>query len=258
MSASLYSELQSCAAQSGLNLCGLVDAERFDRCQPPDWRVRRLLPECGTVVVLGSGGRQFWQQLVARHGCRLAPGQNPLQEHTLRCAEKVLGRLDGQLRPARLVLPEDRESLNFVQLAEAAGFGIVSPVTHVLLHPKFGNWVSLRAALLLPGHPFGALDDASVSSTWAPCSNCPRPCVSACPAGVRDGVGGADHQRCVAHRQDGDCEVSCGVRRACPVGREHRYSEEEEAMRQACSLMASRRGAWLQWLRFVPRFFRMR
>jgi hypothetical protein len=46
------------------------------------------------------------------------------------------------------------------------------------------------------------------------------------------------------------------VRRACPVGTEHRYATDEEAHRQAHSLFAMRKWYGLGIWRFVPRFLR--
>lgn len=255
---STLSELRNRAAADGLNLCGIVDAQRFDRCQSPDWRVRRLLPECGTVVLLGSGGRQFWQQMLEHSGRPRspAPGYHPVRDHARRCVDRLVGFLrEQQLRPL-VVLPEDKATLNFVQLAEAAGFGTVSPVMHLLLHPTFGSWVSLRAALLLEGYPFGAVPDASLHAAWQPCSRCDRPCVTACPIGVHDGSGGSDFGRCAEHRDSGECATGCSARQACPVGVEHRYSTDEEAHRQAYNLFAMRKWYGLGIWRFVPRFLR--
>ena len=111
-------------------------------------------------------------------------------------------------------------------------------------------------ALLLPGKPFGELRDASLTRSFQPCLTCHRPCLESCPAHVYDGKGGADLQTCALHRHAGNCETGCEVRRACPVGAEHRFGPEEERHRHAYSLFTMRKhfglGAW----KFVPRGFR--
>lgn len=55
--AELLTEVRAFAAQRGLNLLGLVDAKRFDQSQPCDARSAAWLSGCGTLLVLGSGGR---------------------------------------------------------------------------------------------------------------------------------------------------------------------------------------------------------
>jgi epoxyqueuosine reductase QueG len=258
MSSPLLVQLQERAAAAGLNLCGLVDARRFDACQCPDWRASRLLPDVGTIVVLGSGGSAFWQRMVASQGEPLAPHPryHPVQDYAMAQVRELAAMLQQHGTATAVVQPEAKATLNFVQLGEAVGFGTVSPVIHILIHPQFGPWVSLRAALLCAGLPFGPVADASIARTWQPCCNCSKPCVAGCPTNVHDGSGNSDFHRCAVHRDAGNCDSGCSVRRACPVGAEYRYGPKEEAHRHAYSLFAMRKwfglGAW----RFVPKFLR--
>lgn len=258
MESPLLAHLRGRAAQAGLNLCGLVDARAFDACQCPDWRASRLLPAVGTILVLGSGGREFWASMVQANGAPRPPqpGYHPVQDFALGVLRELVATLAAAGAPACIVQPEDKATLNFVQLGEAAGFGTVSPVIHLLIHPRFGPWVSLRAALLVTGQPFGAVPDASLAGSWQPCCNCHRPCVSSCSVTVHSAEGHSDYARCAVHRHAGNCESGCNSRRACTIGKEYRYGPQEEAHRHAYSLFAMRKwyglGAW----RFVPRFLR--
>ena len=135
---------------------------------------------------------------------------------------------------------DDRHTLNFRQLGEMAGFGVISPVIGHLLHPEFGPWVSLRAAIVCGGAPFGPVDAAPLAD-FEPCNVCKRPCVAACPAGVYDDADRPALVRCADWRIAGGCEGRCESLRACPIGAEHRYSPEEEAFRQAYSMFRIRR-----------------
>ena len=149
--------------------------------------------------------------------------------------------------------------MNRGSLAEAAGFGTVSPVSGLLLHPQFGPWLRLRAAILVDGMPFGPIADASIADGFRPCCTCHRPCLDACPASVLDGLGHQDLVRCADHRHAGGCSAGCGSRMACPVGGEHRdappaqpvhaHTQDLRGMRRWLGL-----GAW----RFVPAFLRAR
>lgn len=258
MSSSVLAQMQAHCNAAGLNLFGVVDAMRFDAAQPVESRASQLHPGCGTIVVLGSGGGAFWQRMVASNGTPRppAPHYHPVQEFAVAQTRMAQAQLQAAGIRSRLVQPEDRKTLNFVQLGEAAGFGTVSPVIHILLHPRFGPWISLRAALLLEGTPFGPIADASLQDRFQPCCGCEKPCIAACPVGVHDGFGAADFSRCAHHRHAGNCAAGCNVRRACPIGADERYVAEEEAHRHAYSLFAMQKWYGLGSWRFVPRFLR--
>jgi hypothetical protein len=109
--------------------------------------------------------------------------------------------------------------------------GTVSPVIHRLLHPRYGPWVSVRAALLLRGQPFGPIADAAISATFQPCSTCARPCLQACPAQVHDGAGHSSFDRCHEPRAAGGCTDCCQVVRTCPIGSSERAPADVERAR---------------------------
>jgi hypothetical protein len=252
---SLLLDIRRSAQDAGMNLVGAVPAPTFDATQPCGRRVEEFLPGCGTVLVLGSGGKEFWSRLcdqVRVEEPKPSPSHHPVNAYTASIAGNILDELGAQGCRGRAVYPDDRRSLNFLQLAESAGFGTVSPVIGLLLHPDFGPWVSLRAALLLQGEPFGSLDDRSLGDSFSPCVDCARPCVQACPVGVHDGRGGADLRACASHRHRGNCAGGCDVRRACPVGAQHRYDSAEERFRHAYSLFAMRRHFGLGLWKLVP------
>ncbi|HEX6813721.1 MAG TPA: hypothetical protein VF384_19025 [Planctomycetota bacterium] len=256
MSSSLLVAAQQHASSTGFNLFGIVDAERFDAWQPREQRTTTLLPNCGTVIVLGTGGRASRCSRDPDGG--LASGGPPQDVRAFeRAAAKTLaGMLLSRSVRSRLVEPVLGHRLNFVRLAEAAGFGTVSPVSGLLLHPEFGPWLSVCAALLLDGRPFGPVVDASITDRFQPCCNCDKPCLTACPASVHDGFGNMDLDRCFGHRVLGGCASGCGSRRACPVGADHRDQIGPDVHRYTQAIVTTQR--WLGWCfaRFVPRFLR--
>ena len=234
MRSSLLAKVQHEAVGAGLNLLGLVDAARFDSCQPKEQRTSRLVTKCGTIVVLGSGGRAFWQQpALTDASVRVAVRGI---EATLASAA-VASRAFASCRPGQL---------SFARLGEAAGFGSISPVSGFLVHPHFGPWIGIRAVVLVDGHPFGPIVDASITDRFHPCCGCSRPCVDACPGDAHSA---------------GNCNTSCLRRTACPVGAEHRAVARETA-RPACAAPSMPQiGAPFVWgvsfvWRFVPKFFR--
>jgi hypothetical protein len=207
---SLLSDAQHSALRVGLNLFGVVDASRFDRSQPKDLRIRNRWPRCGTAIVLGSGGA--------------ATAREPHQ------VERDVAAIGAMLQQARLPftvsVPAQRE-LSFARLAEAAGLGTISPVTGLLLHPHFGPWVAVWAALLVDGQPFGQVADASLTDEFQPCCTCKQPCREAHPA--------AD---------------------VCPIGSEHRAGARWVMLEPGAGRCAPLNWLQLTVRRLLPRFLR--
>lgn len=260
MVSTLLTEARELAAQAGLNLFGTVSAARFDECQPCDRRVRGLRADCGTVVVLGTGGRQFWQAYAAHGGRTDLPAQAAAAAADrfarLQAKELLLWLQQRDVRGA-VVEPGAAGGVRFACLGEAAGLGTVSPVTGQLLHPEFGPWLALRALLLLDGEPFGPVPNASIAHRFQPCCGCSRPCVSACAPQACDGEGQKDLERCAPHRDAGNCETGCNTRLACPLGANHRDADGEYAHRHEQTLAVLRRLAGLGLWRLVPRSWRL-
>lgn len=258
MASSLLQEARQRSEQVGLNLFGLVRAERFDACQPCDRRVQQLRAGCGTVVVLGTGGRQFWQRFRAQAEARTGePPALAADRFARRLAHELAAWLAMQGVTGSVIEPGARTSIRFSCLGEAAGLGVVSPVTGHLLHPDYGPWIALRALLLLDGEPFGPIQNASIAHRFQPCCGCARPCIAACVPGSFDGNGRQDLLRCATHRDAGNCESGCNTRLACPVGAEHRDGPDEHAHRHTQPLPQLRRAAGLGVWRFVPRSWRV-
>lgn len=248
--------LRLLANRNGLNLFGLVDAARFDRTRPPELRIGALLPACGSVLVLGTGGSRPAFEFERQHPERARPmdarTSDLMVEASVRVIRYELGRLGVR---ARYVGPEEAR-VPFGPLGEAAGFGVVSPVSGMLLHPEFGPWLRVRAALLLEGEPFGPVADAALPSSFKPCCGCDKPCVSACPPRAIAGDGGKDRRRCAEYRFTGGCEDGCRVRQACPMGAEHADLPEHPLHAHSVDKATLARRYGLGWRRFVPRALR--
>ncbi|MCA8943266.1 MAG: hypothetical protein KDB80_11955 [Planctomycetes bacterium] len=230
------------ARARGLDLVGVVDPHAFDGCQPAGRRASDHVPDCESIIVLGSGGRRCWEHLneirPAEFADGPAEGHHPIDRWSLEVAEELAGALGDLADGHSIVLPNDDRTLNFVQLAEMAGFGTVSPVIHQLLHPDYGPWVSLRAALLLRTRPFAPFDPTT-AAPFEPCHDCHKPCLLGCPVDAYSSTKGP-FSVCADHRIAGGCADGCGVRRDCCIGREHRYGPNEEAFRHAYSLYVMR------------------
>lgn len=248
------SSLQERLAPTGLNLVGATTAMAFDAAQPTGRRIRELAPRCGTLVVVASGGPAFWQHCRAESGQPGGPPGASYESAADRCARLAADArawLDARGVRAELACPARNPNFNFVQMAEMAGLGVVSPVSNWLMHPHYGPWVGVRFALLLDGMPLGSVH-RRLAGEYLPCDGCHQPCVEACPADVC-ASGTFDDLMCRVHRRAGGCNTGCGMKMACPRGADHRYGEDEERYRQAAVERAARA---LGWWKFVPKGMR--
>jgi methylmalonic aciduria homocystinuria type C protein len=99
----------------------------------------------------------------------------------------------------------DGAFLPFQRFAVAAGVGSLSE-TNLVVHPVYGPWFALRAAILVAG-------EAPPVTPCPPVCRCDAPCRQA----LSRAIGTIDWRAWLA------------VRDACPVGREYRYSEDQLA-----------------------------
>ena len=97
----------------------------------------------------------------------------------------------------------------------------------LLIHPKWGLWHSYRGALGLHQR----LELAPRENTGHPCEDCrDRPCLSACPVSAFAPERPYDYVACRQYLEAGEADCltrACTARRACPIGREMRYSERQ-------------------------------
>ncbi len=236
--------LHEVLAPFGLNLVGVAAVAEYEAGVPETAALRHYFPAAVSAIVIGNGGGDFWRAYTAymrAHPDR-AVGPDPLDTFTRHVVETVACpwlAADG-IRP-EIVYPFAAVKVSFMRLAACAGLGVPS-VLGVLIHPTFGPWIALRAALLvteqltLPGPATG----------FDPCPTCTqRACVSACPAGAVS-ERGWDAPTCADYRGSlaDPCAPMCHARFQCVIGREHRYPAEAAAHHQAhvrAALLSSRR-----------------
>lgn len=232
-------------APHGLNLVGTTDRARYDAVAPRGWALGPQAPEARTVVVIGNGGRGLWDAFQRARRGQGATASDPLDAFTRAVVTQAVAPLAHRLGASmRIVFPFEMRppALSFMHLAECAGLGRRS-LLGVLVHPEFGPWIALRAALLVPV----ALEAPRPADGFDPCPTCvERPCIAACPGGAI-GPTGWDVPRCAAHRLSGagdGCDAACHARIACVLGPGHRYPPEAQAFHQAAArpAMAAHRG----------------
>jgi hypothetical protein len=246
--ASLVTALGARCAAAGFDVLGAAPVAAYDALVGPAHALAPSYSAFPTALVVGNGGGALWRAFrrhVAAH-----PGEgalpDPVDSYTRREVDAaVAATLGAAAIPHRVLyafrFPDD--PVSFRRLGEAAGLGSPS-LLGLLVHPVYGPWMALRAAVLVPF----AVDLDRPAAGFDPCPACvERACMPACPAGAVDG-GGWDVPRCAAHRArpEDACAPRCHARFDCVVGRAHRYPHEALAYHQARArgpLVASARGS---------------
>ena len=221
--------LQGPLGALGLNVLLPVAPDAFDVAAAP-LRLDRLLPEAAGALVVGAGGRAFFELFAAAP--EAADGAaNPLDRYTARVIARAVGEALTPLAVAYAVhFPFGaRPLIPFQRLGRAAGLGGPGPLG-LQIHPHFGPWWAYRALVVLdrPLPPGSMLGDG--------CAGCEAPCVAACPAGAVARTG-FDVAACHARRLVAEpCRLSCAARIACVRGPEHRYRDEQLAFHMRASM----------------------
>jgi hypothetical protein len=212
--------------RAGFNVFGAIPAQRYDDLVTASWRRAAQCPGARGVVIVGSGGPALFDAFARSPEATLS--DDPLDAYTRRVIESEAPRLGA---PSRALFPFDRTGegyADFGSLGRAAGLGAPSRLG-MILHPVFGPWFALRAAILLPAE----FTSPALPEGFDPCHGCPAPCTLICPASAptRDGF---DRAACAETRSaTPGCRLRCDARRACVIGPEHAYSKAAEAHHMA-------------------------
>ncbi|MCU1279580.1 MAG: Ferredoxin [bacterium] len=165
-------QLAEALAPYGYNGFGVIARARFDAAAPPPFRCDVIHPPARSVLVVATAGpwhfRAFVEWIAVDPIARLARQPHPLDAFTA----DVFARLE--LPGARVVFPTFNAPLvlDFVKMAELAGLGRPSEIG-LLVDPRFGPWLSLRAAIFTPEE---LPDDVATSLGARACDGCPAPC----------------------------------------------------------------------------------
>jgi hypothetical protein len=233
--------VKKCGAPYGLNLVGAVPVDRYNGAVAPHLQSHAIDPQARSIIVIGNGGGDFWRAY--RRQVEQDPGwelrDDPLDDFTREVIEReIVAPLSAGGGRCGVVYPfTSGPNLHFMELGRLAGIGGPS-LLGVLIHPVYGPWIALRAALLMAQ----TLDQPADARGFDPCPGCvPRTCMPACPVGaVSDG--GWDVIKCLKHQVEAapDCSDGCYSRLRCVVGPQHRYPEDEIRHHQGRALRSMR------------------
>jgi cyanocobalamin reductase (cyanide-eliminating) / alkylcobalamin dealkylase len=202
-------EVAARCAIGGIDLSAVTSAGAYDALVDVPFRLGA--PVDATVLVLGNT-RALWPHLerfLRDHG----PLDDPVDTYVIHTVHAATADVRDLLDIRFSHEPPPRR-IAIQRLADRAGLAWLSP-SHLCVHPTYGPWIALRAAIVL-GRP---LIDVPTAAT-ARCE-----CTTNCLPRLQEAIAAGEpsnNDEMVAqwHRW-------LAMRDACPVGREHRYSDEQ-------------------------------
>jgi cyanocobalamin reductase (cyanide-eliminating) / alkylcobalamin dealkylase len=203
----LVEELQARCLPAGLDLVRAFRVDWYNRVVDPAF----TLPDLGRPHALGlliANTRALWPRfLEALRGdpARL-DDEHPLDRYVM---ESVLGALEPlreRLEPRFDHDPPPRR-VAMQRLADVAGLAHLS-ASGLCVHAEYGPWIALRAAVVLDVD--GPAGDGRPAPD--PCTGCETRCAPMLAEAAKPGS---------------NWRSWLAVRDACPVGRTHRYGEEQ-------------------------------
>ncbi|MBH22964.1 MAG: hypothetical protein CMH57_00625 [Myxococcales bacterium] len=210
----LLDALRPLTARRGLDLVQPLTAGAYNAAVPE----RFAVPELGraeTLVLLVGNSRALWEPLLdalARDPA-LRRDPNPVDRYVREALLEALGELEGLPR-WEVRWAHGATIFAAQRMAEISGLAARS-ASFLSVHPEFGPWIGLRAAISvdLPGPE--RLPEAS------PCQHCAERC-----GPLFEQVMDRSRRVDFAAVREG-WRAWLAVRDACPIGREHRYSARQ-------------------------------
>jgi len=217
----LHSALGTRLAASGLDLAAPLNANWYRRSDLAEIPALESFPDDAYLLVVGNTGR-MWPKFIRalRDDPERLDRSDPLDEWVERQVREALAPLVIEFRILWGHTPMNSGGHPpLQQLAAIAGLAGVSP-THLSVHPVYGAWIALRAAIVfdLPG-PAGCRPEPPT-----PCRNCGRRCERA----LERALGRLDETE---SPPDGGVRASwrdwVAVRDACSASSKFRYSDDQ-------------------------------
>ena len=198
-------------AGAGIDLAAHTAVGRYNAVV--DERFRLPGSDRATVLVLGNT-RALWPYIDRFVVDAPAPIDDPVDTYVTRVVRDAITEAGVTPIDVRFDFEPPERRIAIQQLADVAGLAWLSP-SHLCVHPIYGPWIALRAAVVLDVD--APIEDGPAS---APC-DCRRHCGPALETALA--AGEPTNQAELRERW----RLWLAVRDACPVGREHRYTAEQ-------------------------------
>lgn len=202
-------------APRGFDLLQPFRVGRYNDGVEPALRLEDWGSSDNLAVIVGNTRALWpvWLDALASDA-ELAAAPDPLDAYTERCVSRAVGAL-GVPAAVRFAHEVGERCVAMQRLAHVAGLAYLTE-THLSVHPTYGPWIALRAAVTLPlPGPFGA-----EPALAHPCGGCEHGCRPAFERALGALAGPPSEASVRASWQ-----LWADFRGACPIGRDHRYPE---------------------------------
>lgn len=181
------------------------------------------------LILIGHGGKLLWRKIKDAK----FQSDNMIDDfsyyHVEACLKKQVAQADFEIIfPSKTFLP-------LQSLGELAGWHHPSPFK-VGINQQWGSWFAYRAVVLVKSN-FSITEKIKEPS---PCLSCNlKPCTLACPAKALEN-NSFNLERCIKYRkqQNSSCKNNCLARVACPIGKQHQYSQPQINYHYSLSMKA--------------------
>jgi hypothetical protein len=209
----IVEQLRGALEPAGFDLVQPGTVGKYNARVPPDFRLDDWGAPDHLVIIVGNT-RALWPAFLsalAQDGA-LCADPHPLNRYT----ERVLrAAADALPTPSEIRWAHDGAKRVAMQaLAESTGLAVRS-ASHLSIHPVYGPWIGLRAALSAP--VCGPQDDPP---SVEPCAGCSV----ACRAAFQRALAATD-PRLSAAAVESQWQLWVACRDACAVGQQYRYSD---------------------------------
>lgn len=215
LAASLADEIARRLRPAGIDLVQPLNADWYDAAVTAEYRLPDLGRRGALALVLASTAA-FWDPFLAR--LRAEPQRldrpDPIDDHVTEVIGDALAALPLR-HEVRFSFEPPPRRVAMQRLAHVSGLATLTP-SMLCVHPVYGPWIALRAAVVLDADGPGGAPPAPGTA----CERCAETCGPALARAQAASVRTSDGDPVAAH-----WPLWLAVRDACPIGRAHRYPE---------------------------------
>jgi methylmalonic aciduria homocystinuria type C protein len=197
---------------AGLDLHATTTVGRYNDRVAGDLR---LPGSAASLVVVIGNTAALWPVLDAAMRATPGPIADPVDEHVVRVIDEAatiaFGAAVVDIRYAHEPPPR---RVAIQQLADIAGLAWLAP-SHLCVHPVFGPWIALRAAVVVDREP------SEIGQPLEPQCECAAHCLPKLDAALAAG------EPTTSAELRNHWQRWLAMRDACPVGRDHRYGDAQ-------------------------------
>jgi len=220
-------------SEKGFNLTAIFNLSEMD-----NETINSLQQHCEELkkyqqlILIAHAGKQFWTSLQESQ----LESANPVDDFTIKSIEQFF--LDAYPDKNHEIIYPTNQGVGLQYLGSMAGWHHPSPFKVGINH-DWGSWFAYRAVILVDSNFALTTRNLGIS----PCQTClDKLCIKACPADALEG-GEFAFNKCISYRKKSSslCQYKCLARISCPVGSQHRYSEEQIHYHYSVSLKMIKR-----------------